>query len=865
MVLPIIFASCNDIRSDEEIIASILGGEDAPKAMTLSLWIPTESDTESEDFQKRLQAVENAINDILVEKNFTTKIDIIAISDSNYEKELSDRFVAMGNKAGQAYADGLKLKNEIDYYYPDKDNTEDFIYTLKYPKVLDYQLDLFLIRGYDNFVSYYEKNYLSDKLDGYTKSGSAYSNITKLIRPNILEQMKIDGKVYAIPNNHLYAEEYQYIAIDKSIFDSFNYNINDLNDIYDCEEFITAVGEKINNGEITNAVPFVGTMNDAPNVSVYDEDVLIGAGIGDGNISNIYNSEEYKNYVSLVKRLSEKGYISNSAGTNNAAVQFVYGTTDDVNADYSDNYYLIKSGGPVAKVDDVYASMFAISTYSIEYERAMKLLYLLQSDMKVRTLLQYGIEGEDYTVVYDEEAKENIIKVKDDTAYKMNILYTGNGYYTYPGDGLGMSDWDDIKNVNKDVVVDPFICFDNIINSDKISDSKKAELLKNKEAVVTLIDNFIAAVDSMTSEEFDKFITVDFITLLWEELEFYNEELGYEKEDMLDFLYDELDGIIDDIDEIKEEIEEDILNEEDEEVIQGKELEIKSLEFKKNIVTSLIRDVYTYGYSSENLEQCVNAINEKISSLEQEIQKINDNSELTDEEKSNEIAKLQEQISMLNVELSYLDVNSTPDEMAAQNEVIQGILSYIEIKCNNTKETLNAETSKFNELEIAIDAMNAGMNTSSSASKPLIFGALTSLNDAYSALELSLSQYRKEIQNYESLSSYLTSYVSNEAIEFEVFAEFGNLIKALSKSIEKDIDFGFDLTDGISSITIDELEIYSDNFGFFEDIIAYHGFVLEYVYGLNGIYEAISDYDFAFKLYTNEAYVAIIEFYNSIK
>lgn len=531
MVLPLILASCNDVRSDEEIIQSILGGKDAAIALTLSIWIPTEADLSTPEsktaFEERLKAVENRINEILIEKNYSTKIDLIAYEDDEYDKAISDKFASMEGKKGQAYIKGQDYENQIDYYYPDENDKSNFIYQIKYPEVLpDCQLDIFLMRGYEDFISHVEKGDL-EALDTYiSANGSVYSNINKLIRPNVLAQMKYDKKTYAIPNNHLFAQDkYQFVLIDKALFDSYDLQIQDIGSVVDTEEFIQLVASDSSN----SAVPFVGSINDAPGLFIYDAEMNMGSVVGSGSPANIYDHESYTEYVSFIKRISEMASFHDDLGTNDVAVQFMYGASTDIegleknlfdngNTVYSGKvngkeYYILKSATPVAELEDVYSSMFAISKYSISPDRAMKVLYLLQSNEEIRTLLQYGIENVDYKIEYEEDSQEGKIVLKD-SPYKMNILYTGNGYYTYPSDNSNLDDWQYVKDVNFDMVINPLVGLDYFYNSDKITEEEKAEFLANREIAIPIAQAYKDAINNMSSEEFEAFISINLDEIL---------------------------------------------------------------------------------------------------------------------------------------------------------------------------------------------------------------------------------------------------------------------------------------------------------------------------------------------------------------
>lgn len=494
MLVPLVLASCSNEKTDEDIYNNIISGGEI--ALTLSLWIPTDSDTDSAEFKERLKEVEGKINELLLDKNYSTKIMLVPIKDSEYESELAKRFESMKDavsKDGSAYSTADKYQNTAIL-------NELEMYELYYPPVLDTQLDLFLIRGYDSYLSNVYAGNLQ-KLDSYiSQNGSLYSNINKLIRPNILSQMKVNGNTYAIPNNHLYADTYQFILIDKTVFDTNgSFDIESINSILDCKEYINAIGT----AGMSGVVPFVGTLNDAPGVIYMDKDNLVGGTVSNGTPSSIIENESYLKYVKLYKELEDNSYVkAELSDGERAAVKFFYGTSNDVKA-LEEDYYVVKSTSPVADLDGVYSSMFAVSSYSANYDRAMKVLYLLQTDNEIRTLLQYGIQNKDYEIKTNDDG-EKVLNIRD-TAYKMNILYTGNGYYTYPGNGLSMSDWDNVKDVNYDMIISPYIKLENYLAS-KISETDLASLNDLKQKVSALTTELKSSLESMTASELEIFL-----------------------------------------------------------------------------------------------------------------------------------------------------------------------------------------------------------------------------------------------------------------------------------------------------------------------------------------------------------------------
>ena len=474
MILPLILTSCGDDLTPEEIATKNF--QDADVALTLSLWIPTDSDTESDAFKLRLQAVEDAINDILRSNNYSTELDIIAVKDSEYEAKLSDRFeeIREAEKTqGTAYQKAEDYKNKA------QKNEQTGLYELAYPDVIDTQLDIFLVRGYDNYITYIN-NKDAYKLNEFFVEGKVYNALFKLIRNQFIESTKVDGGYYAIPNNHEFSKKAQYVLVNKELFDTYsNVNWEDVTDLYALQSYIESIGAS----GLDLVVPFVGTVNDVPGVIYLDKENLIASSIKinaeTGEVFTepefLYELDEYRSYMTFYKTLAANSYVKDAlAEGEKAAVQILNGNAIDVEK-YADEYYVMQTIDLYAEIDDVFSSMFAVSEHSVNHDRSMQILYLLQDNAEIRTLLQYGIEDVDYSLALNDE-KETVIKVKEDCAYKMNILYTGNGYRTYPGDGMSMDDWDEIKDANLEVVLHPFLNAQKYIAQGKLTEEQAIQL-----------------------------------------------------------------------------------------------------------------------------------------------------------------------------------------------------------------------------------------------------------------------------------------------------------------------------------------------------------------------------------------------------
>lgn len=501
LVLPLILASCGDELTPEEIANANF--QEANKALTLSLWIPTDAVIDDK-FNVRMTAVENAINDYLRSNNYSTELDIVAVNTKEYAQKLSARFdeiKELEKTEGKASLVANKYVNHAVL------NKETGIYEMAYPDVLNTQLDIFFVGGYDNFLTYVNEGD-AYPLDSFFTEGKEFNGLFKKIRSIFMNATKVDGKYYAIPNNHLFADNGQYVLVDKELFDSISdIEWNEDIDLYALKDYI----EKIGASNLENVIPYVGAADNIPGVIFLDKENFIASSINeayydDSTGSYIYEPEllntldEYKNYMKFYKSLKEQSYVAGELDEGKtAAVQLVTGNGLEL-MENKDQYYVIETLPPYVEMDSMYSSMFSISSHSADYERSMQILYLLQDNEEIRTLLQYGIEDVDYELVGFGEDK---VLVSKDSGYKMNLLYTGNCYRTYPDNELPMSYWDSVKELNFKASIHPYMYLQAKLLNGDLTDEEASELESCLNAVSSLNAEIKARLDEMTLKEYE--------------------------------------------------------------------------------------------------------------------------------------------------------------------------------------------------------------------------------------------------------------------------------------------------------------------------------------------------------------------------
>ncbi|MFA5561274.1 MAG: hypothetical protein WDA00_01340 [Eubacteriales bacterium] len=117
----------------------------------------------------------------------------------------------------------------------------------------------------------------------------------------------------------------------------------------------------------------------------------------------------------------------------------------------SSEYYVTIIKKPELTYKEIVSSMFCISAYTANADRAMEIIYELNTSAELHTILQYGVRDVTYTVDVE---NQTITKIADAPyTYDMNIRHTGNLFCIYPAasDGYTHIRFEEGYLQNKDV------------------------------------------------------------------------------------------------------------------------------------------------------------------------------------------------------------------------------------------------------------------------------------------------------------------------------------------------------------------------------------------------------------------------------
>ncbi len=275
MLLTCVFASCTPQTSTEED-----GGDTVDNsAKTITMWVVTEDETTDE----AKEAVNEAFAKITKAKFKTNVIIQFCTEDEYYEKlegaiEAAQHLIELEAQCAKELRQYIKahkgegkdnatLTAEFYAAHPEyqqfqqaeeEEDDEDApeteeetvvnefgITEIKYPDPKENQVDIFYLSGYDKYMEYYEKEYLSSLSEELSTSSK---KLNTYISSSLLNGVQIEGGVYAIPNN-VPIGEYTYMMIDKELFDTYYQKIDKVGSVLDLETFLNDV--KNYNGDKT--------------------------------------------------------------------------------------------------------------------------------------------------------------------------------------------------------------------------------------------------------------------------------------------------------------------------------------------------------------------------------------------------------------------------------------------------------------------------------------------------------------------------------------------------------------------------------------------------------------------------------------
>ena len=423
----------------------------ARKAVTLNMWVISEKEISAETEA----LVEEAFNE-LTQSKYTTKVDFIFLTEDEYFDVLDAKLAAAAeNKANED--PGFVLPGMAEETTEAVETTAEMIVNelgqrlLKYPDIEKHQIDIIFLAGQDRLTQYIQEGKLSS-MD--TNLNSTSKVLKDYIYPSFLEQIKYEKSTYAIPNNHLIGE-YTYLLVNKELAEKYYIDVSKITSFVDCADLINEIGTKetgiapvLAYADPVNMQYWLGN-NDLALVASY---VPAQATLGNRTVMrSLFDTTSFTDHMVLMQKCEDNGWFAaDPANTTDFGVAILNGGYE-VQEQYADKYEVKVLTYPTLIEETVYESMFAISAYTANFDRAMEIITFINTNAEAKNILQYGVEGVHYEI---DEDDGTFSYLNDD--YRMNNLYTGNSFLAYTTEDMPADIWENAKAANRESRISPY-------------------------------------------------------------------------------------------------------------------------------------------------------------------------------------------------------------------------------------------------------------------------------------------------------------------------------------------------------------------------------------------------------------------------
>ena len=303
---------------------------------------------------------------------------------------------------------------------------------------------------------------LNDLMEEYAKE------TLNELNPLFIKGTAVDGVNYGVPVNKEIA--YQHVFMfNKNLLDKYNLKLGNSVTWEELEKMF----ELIKKNE-----PEVSVFNPWAYYVMQDQDYILDPGIpgavlikdGKPEVINQFNTKNFRNQMNWYRKFYQKGYIPAKAVLDSAqgAVNLKTGKFFCSINSFSpggNEVFTRELGVPVVCVPmfqkpivgsmSLSGAMIGISSTCERPDLAMKFINLLNTDVYLRNLVGYGIEGVHYKKV-GEKTIELLPKYKDYVQYQFTL---GNMFITYLLQDDPPNKWELFKKWNNSAIVSPLVGF----------------------------------------------------------------------------------------------------------------------------------------------------------------------------------------------------------------------------------------------------------------------------------------------------------------------------------------------------------------------------------------------------------------------
>lgn len=188
------------------------------------------------------------------------------------------------------------------------------------------------------------------------------------------------------------------------------------------------------------------------NTKTYDMSTIASYYAGDASLGtgdriemkSLFAIPEFTDHMVLMEKCRENGWFAEDpANTTDFGVAILTGSRESMMKYEEEGKYAVKVlSNPIVDEEDVFDSMFAVTSYTVNVDRALEVLTLIYTNTEANNILKYGVEGKHFE--FDDNGQFAVIS--DD--YAINPDFIGNSFLNYTEDEVSEDAWADSRETN---------------------------------------------------------------------------------------------------------------------------------------------------------------------------------------------------------------------------------------------------------------------------------------------------------------------------------------------------------------------------------------------------------------------------------
>lgn len=328
------------------------------------------------------------------------------------------------------------------------------------------KLDIF--QGFSNFINYYDNGYLLE-MDPYLEYAP---DIADLLGP-YMEMGKINGNTYGLPALKDIAGGAS-IMFRKDIIDELGINLSEIRDFDGLEEVLRMIKEAHPemtplSGDVSYPAISINTLYNLEKGTYSDK---LGNNLGvlydpqSTEVVDYYETETFKRLVEYAWKWANEGLIGSDDLTDSYSLVKAgnvagcgYSYTPKAEAEASANcgtemVAWVYEAAPIACTTNDWS--WCINSQCEDPVTAMKVLNLFYTNKEIQNLLAWGIEGEHYEMVDEEQGIIRYPDGKDAGSvgyYQWTKFSFQNNFLQYLMEGTSPTQWKEIEAFNNEAMV----------------------------------------------------------------------------------------------------------------------------------------------------------------------------------------------------------------------------------------------------------------------------------------------------------------------------------------------------------------------------------------------------------------------------